>query len=124
MAILIESGSAAPVEVANPLETLSSSVRVKRALQFLGLGMGLALLSLPLPGVHFVLVPGFLLFGIGAFFKKLRETRRLSLAGCRCPECGKPLKESLLYFGEDLPRVYCYECRHHLWLAETATSAT
>lgn len=118
MKYIIESGSSNPTPVVNPVETMNPKDRMLRALKSLGIGWGLALACLPIPGLHFVLVPGFLLFGIGAFVKKLSETQKLSLKGSACPQCGKPLKASILYFRSDLPRLYCYECRHHLWLAE------
>lgn len=114
----IECGNATPTLVTNEIEFLSSPRRMKRALQFLGGFWAAALLSIPLPGLHFVLVPGFFLAGLGYFFVKLRETRRLSLQGTNCPSCGKPLKDAVLHFGSDFPRLYCYECRQHLWLSE------
>lgn len=116
--IQIECGNATPTLVSTEPESLPPPRRMQRALKFLGGFWGAALVSVPIPGLHFVLVPGFFLAGIGAFFIKLRETRRLALQGAVCPACGKPLKDAVLHFGAELPRLYCYECRQHLWLSE------
>jgi hypothetical protein len=61
--------------------------RTRRALKTLGIFWGAAIISVILPLVHFVLVPGFLLGGpIAAFFAWAQQAKILS-SSCVCPSC-------------------------------------
>src|SRR5688572_19190049 len=69
----------------------SPAERRKRALKVLGICWGAALVSVIMPLVHFVLVPGFLVLGpVAAFFVFAQEAQ---IQGCEssCPSCGQPL---------------------------------
>lgn len=66
--------------------------RILRALKFGGACLGLAIVSIILPLLHFVLVPGLLLAGpIVAFFVLRQEAVVLGGKGT-CPYCKKTMK--------------------------------
>jgi predicted RNA-binding Zn-ribbon protein involved in translation (DUF1610 family) len=65
--------------------------RRKHAFKTLGLFWAISLGSIPLPPIHWVTVPGFFLYGIYAFQKKLREAELLAASSFTCPECGKTI---------------------------------
>lgn len=69
----------------------SKADRTRRALKFLGLCWTLSLLTILLPIVHFVLVPGFFIAGpVGAYFFLQQES--IVLGGeATCPQCQQPL---------------------------------
>jgi hypothetical protein len=48
-----------------------------------------ALMSLPIPGWHFLGVPGFLIAAVVLGTRRLRETRLLSPLRGPCPACGR-----------------------------------
>jgi len=59
--------------------------RARRALLLLLLG---ALLSVPIPGWHFVGVPGFLAAAVVIARRRLRQELRIESLSGRCPACG------------------------------------
>jgi hypothetical protein len=66
--------------------------RSKRAFKILGILWGIALFSVIIPGLHFILVPSFLLAGpITAFFTYQQSDAVLGGKGT-CPDCGKPFE--------------------------------
>lgn len=56
-------------------------------LKKLGLFWMVALICLPFPGVHFVLVPFFFVYGIWSFFKVRKNQTLLKTGYYECPEC-------------------------------------
>ncbi len=64
--------------------------RVGRALRTLGACWGLAIVTVLVPVLHFVLVPGLLIAGPLVALQRLRE--RMTVIGARgdCPGCGAP----------------------------------
>jgi predicted RNA-binding Zn-ribbon protein involved in translation (DUF1610 family) len=62
--------------------------RVKRALAGLALSWGAALAGLFIPVAHFLLVPGFLIFGIIVFVSRMRVRVRAESVHGTCPDCG------------------------------------
>jgi hypothetical protein len=106
--------SVAQVEVL----VLNPADRLKRAGLAFAAGLAVAILGVPIPIVHFVLVPGAFLGGLGVALNRLRqgETFR-SAKGC-CPYCG--LEQTFTLFGGfHLPkRLDCGACHRDLYLAE------
>ncbi|MEO6057990.1 MAG: hypothetical protein ABIQ49_14265 [Gemmatimonadales bacterium] len=98
---------------------LSTAERMKRAAVVFGAFVAVAVIALPIPIVHFIVVPGGLLlaFGLGAL--RLREREVFQAVDGRCPFCGT--EQSLSVRGRfRLPRqVDCAKCRRRLTL-ETA----
>ena len=85
--------------------------RMRRAAIAWGVAWGLALLSVPIPIAHFVLVPGFLIAGpVVGFLRYRRERSTEKLTGA-CPACGKDF-EIVLQGSEEPPlRTYCPHCQ-------------
>jgi hypothetical protein len=110
---------APPTAAAIVIESLSPGRRVARAGTVAGLGLVAAGIALPIPLVHFVLVPGSLLFGgiLGAMRLAQREIFR-SAEG-PCPFCGTQQRLGLAGKSFRLPRrTHCTSCNRELDLEE------
>jgi hypothetical protein len=106
---------APPTGAAIVIESLSPRRRVARAGAAVGLGVMAAAIALPIPLVHFVLVPGSLLVGgiLGAMRLAQREIFR-SAEG-RCPFCGTQQRLGLAGKSFRLPRrTHCISCNREL----------
>ena len=95
------------------VESWNKSQRTKRALKTLGMGWGLAVISVFLPAAHFILVPSFLLGSpVAAYF--VSKQGSVVLGGeSICPYCLKPLaiaKGSEKWPLEDV----CTACQNHV----------
>src|SRR5207302_9945792 len=62
--------------------------RTRRALEGLGKWWGVALLPVFIPAAHFVLVPSFVLYGMGQFFQRLGTAELATDAHGACPDSG------------------------------------
>jgi len=71
------------------IESLTPRQRWLRAVKMGGICWGLALLSVLVPVLHFVLVPGFLLAGPIAAWLAWRRTESLLGGEVDCPKCGQ-----------------------------------
>jgi hypothetical protein len=93
---------------------LSAAERLKRAAVVFGAGVAVAVVALPIPIVHFVLVPGGLLLAVALGGVRLGQGRIFRGAEGRCPFCGTEQQFSL--FGRfRLPcRVDCVSCHRGL----------
>src|SRR6478609_7481048 len=100
------------------LDTLSPADRVKRAGTIFGLGVVLALIAIPIPIVHFLLVPGALLVGAVLALMRLGQSEVFRTARGRCPFCGQ--EQSFTVMGRfRLPKkLYCSSCQRQLMLEE------
>lgn len=67
--------------------TWSPEEQKKRALKGLGVMWGLAIASIFLPLVHFLLVPGFLISGPIVYFWLKKQTGRIIGITAGCPRC-------------------------------------
>ena len=103
---------AARAEVAE----LTPRDRLKRAAVVFGAFVAVALIAIPIPIVHFVLVPGGLLLAVVLGVVRLGQSRIFRGAEGRCPFCGTEQQFSL--FGRfRLPRrVDCASCHRRLSL--------
>lgn len=63
--------------------------RTLRALKTLGAFWGLAIISVLIPVLHFILVPGFLLLGPIMAWLQYRQEIQVNNAHTQCPECQK-----------------------------------
>lgn len=109
----IRSSSGKETKVSLSLRSLSSEEKRGRAIKALGICWGLALLSAPLPPIHWVTVPGFFLFGIYLGLRRLGEGSFLEAVSFPCPECGK--EASLTPQPEKNPLDFvCPHCRYGL----------
>ena len=92
---------------------------VKRALMKLGLFWLLALGSLPIIFVHWVLVPGFFIAGPWMAYRTFQMKYTRNHVQGQCPVC-KENVEIKMEAGDELPKwTYCPRCNAPLHLYET-----
>ena len=99
---------------------LSRTDRLKRAAMTFGLGVALALIAVPIPLVHFVLVPAALLLGAVLALVRLRQQQIFRGAQGVCPFCGT--RQSFTVMGKfKLPKkIDCGTCQRELMLEPTS----
>ena len=103
------------------LNTLTPADRFKRAATIFGLGLVLALIALPIPLVHFILVPGALLVGAVLAIIRLGQAEVFRTATGRCPFCGKDQRFSVMGRFRLPKKLYCSSCQRQLLLEEPTT---
>jgi hypothetical protein len=97
------------------VENLGLRARLARAGTVGGAGLALALIALPIPLVHFVLVPAALLLGIILGAIRLGQREIFSSAEGTCPFCGTRQRLGLAGRVFRLPRrVYCNNCQREM----------
>src|SRR4051812_47737493 len=110
-----------PSEAQVVVESLTLRARLIRAGAVGGAGLALALIALPIPLVHFVLVPAALLLGITMGAIRLGQREIFSSAEGVCPFCGTGQRLGLSGRVFRLPRrVYCSNCQRELDLGNNA----
>jgi hypothetical protein len=110
---------APPTGVVIEVERLTSRRRLTRAAAAAGFGLAAAIIALPIPLVHFVLVPGSLL--LGGILAALRLTQREIFRSAEgpCPFCGTHQRLGLAGKSFRLPRrVHCLSCGQELDLQQ------
>jgi hypothetical protein len=101
------------------VESLTLRERVVRATVVLAAAFALAVIALPIPLVHFVLVPGSLILGLVLGAARFRQREIFSLARAACPFCGTEQRLGLAGRVFRLPRqVFCKNCGRSLDLGE------
>ena len=91
--------------------------RMQRALVQLVIFWGLALVSLFIPIAHFVLVPGFLIAGVIAAQRQVKEEQTLLTASGPCPRCESEQKFSPNSRFEPGMKLQCPGCKNDLVLS-------
>lgn len=99
------------------------AARNLRALKILGLLWGLAIVSIFIIILHWVLVPGFLIAGPIMAIRKRKVAIEIEKAGGICPACSEEI--TLQMEADDtLPKsTYCPKCNHPLQLLPSITSS-
>ena len=110
---------APPASARAEVAELAPAERLKRAALVFGAFVAVAVVALPIPIVHFVLVPGGLLLAVTLGVLRLREGKIFRGVEGRCPFCGTEQQFSI--FGRyRLPRaVDCMKCNRRLTLEAT-----
>ena len=85
---LLSAFGAPPRRVIVTVVQPSADQRLARAFKAGGIFWAVAAGFVFLPGLHFVLVPGFLVAGVVAGFKHLRDEEIVSSVRGPCPRCG------------------------------------
>ncbi|MGZ3690219.1 MAG: hypothetical protein ACXVAX_01875 [Pseudobdellovibrio sp.] len=75
----------------------------------LALFWGLAICSVFIPVLHFVLVPSFLIVGVVAFMKQYKNTHLIKGGIYICPECKRDFEMKPIYFMEG-KKIDCSLC--------------
>ncbi len=101
-------------DLRNTLRPLNFNERIKRCLKSFSIGLGLALICLPIPGLHFFLVPFFLFYSVYSGYVKFRQNKSVHMFKEFCPLCQKEIKENTLYFDTLPHRFNCSECQSQL----------
>jgi hypothetical protein len=105
----------APTEAEVTVESLTLRARLARGTAVAGAGLVLAVIALPIPLVHFVLVPAALLLGLGFGAIRLGQREIFSSAEGTCPFCGTRQRLGLAGRVFRLPRrVFCSSCQREL----------
>ena len=91
------------------LRPLSQRERLIAGLKVMGMCWGIAILTVFVPVLHFVLVPGFLIGGIVGFFIRFRLTELMESTQAKCPECGQTFEIKNFSFNWPL-RKNCPKC--------------
>lgn len=108
---------AAPAAGVALVHSLARGERVRRAGTVLGAGLVAALITLPIPLVHFVFPPAALVTGAVLGLRRLRQDAVFSSARGTCPFCGREQSLGLTGAPVRLPRqVTCHGCRRELRL--------
>jgi hypothetical protein len=107
---------ASPAPARAEVAELSRAERLKRAAVVFGAFIAVAMIALPIPIVHFVVVPGGLLLAVTLGLLRLREDEVFRAVDGRCPFCGT--EQSFSVLGRfRLPRqVDCANCHRRLTL--------
>ena len=92
---------------------VSATQRRKEAFKNLGLFFFLALLFIPVPGLHFVLPAVFVIVGIAKAKKSLRSDYYLNACDLTCPECSAKLSIKPRYLEQEFI-VDCTNCRNQI----------
>ncbi|MEW5741982.1 MAG: hypothetical protein AB1938_23910 [Myxococcota bacterium] len=89
--VTIEDSQRTPTSLTVQVTPLSVRARLGRGLKALGVLWLASVASIVLPGLHFVLVPGFFLAGLVFFVLRVKGTVRLEVASFACPKCSSPV---------------------------------
>jgi hypothetical protein len=100
------------------VNSLTLADRIKRAATIFGLGMVLALIAIPIPLVHFILVPGALLIGAVLALTRLGQAEVFRTATGRCPFCGSEQTFSVMGRFRLPKKLHCSSCQRQLSLEE------
>lgn len=112
----LRADGAPPERARVEIGVLGAGDRVKRAGVALAGGVGLALVALPIPIVHLLLVPGALVGGIALAARRLGQGETFRGARGRCPYCGTQQRFTLLGRFRLPKTVYCGSCQRELYL--------
>ena len=85
--------------------------RVEYALKGASLYFLIALCTIIVPVLHFILVPLFLIISIVIGISRLRKTKSIDLTNTKCPTCSSDLNIRLLYFHEEGLVFGCDQCQ-------------
>src|SRR5262245_20952972 len=98
--------------------------RLSRTAAGLGFCWGVALVSVFIPVAHFILVPTFVLAGIGVAIVRAREDRRLLKVRGACPRCGAEQDFKVGGRFASTRSLDCPKCHNHLVLTARDDTAT
>jgi hypothetical protein len=113
-AVVVKSIDGRVSEGSFDVRRLSPRERWLAALKWLGISWAIALAFVPLPMLHFIFVPLFLVLGVPAGFFAFRVSERIGEGQVACPVCGNELKLQNVRYREKF-RETCSNCANQLW---------
>lgn len=117
-AVSWKSGEKTPVAAVIKYDVFNAVERKKRAMNVAGILIGLGLLSVAIPFVHFISVPGLIIAGL-VMGAKINGTERVAThSEGQCPVCGKQV-EIKLESNDKVPAFkYCSACNAPIQIVE------
>jgi hypothetical protein len=123
--VLLKGFGYPPTHAQVVVETLTLRGRLLRAAGVVGAGLALAAVALPIPLVHFVLVPTAILLGLTLGAIRLAQAEIFARAEGDCPYCGTHQRLGLAGKVFRLPRrVFCRNCQRELDLERELTAGS
>lgn len=101
------------------IHELDPAMRSKRALKVAGIGFGITLFCVLIPGLHFILVPAGLIATPIVAWITYGKTALVQTTGIPCPSCGKEFR-----LATQPPRFPLRETCEHCHQEVTLTPAT
>jgi hypothetical protein len=114
--IHVKGFGAPPTDAVVDIAVLSGADRLKRAGRTMGIALIVALIALPIPLVHFVLVPGALLGGFAMAGNRLTQSEIFQRAVGACPFCGTEQAFSIMGRFRLPKDAHCIKCGRELSL--------
>jgi len=99
------------------VQSFDKKERMRRALKGLATFWAAAIGSIFIPVAHFLLVPGFALYGAYTFVERLRAREVVMAAEGVCPDCGKPQQLEIGGRWQVPRRVACRYCQRALLIS-------
>lgn len=114
--VQVKGFGAPPASAVIDIAVLSGADRLKRAGVILGISLAVALIAIPIPLVHLVLVPGALVGGFIVAGTRLTQSEIFRRAVGKCPFCGT--EQTFSVMGRfRLPKgAHCVNCGRELSL--------
>lgn len=102
-------------EITDPVLECSKKTNTTLGLKKLGMYWLFAAVSIFIPMLHFILVPGFFLIGVYLFIIQLKNTHVIPAGFYSCPKCSEKKELKNFYF-KDEQRLCCSNCGEQLSL--------
>jgi hypothetical protein len=99
------------------IRSFDRPARLKRAATGLATWWGVAIVCVFIPVAHFLLVPGFLIFGLFTFAQRMKTTAVVVAAHGTCPDCGAEQDLDLLGPWREGRDLSCRTCDRSLRLS-------
>lgn len=103
------------------LKNMNLDKRMKKAAPVFGLFLFISICCIFVPFLHFILVPGFLIFGSYKTYLIIAENKLLDMQMINCPVCKKNLNEKNIYFSKFPIKLVCFECGAQLTIEPSSS---
>lgn len=112
--LIVRANSGKTSEAQGAVAHLDQGQRMKRAMKKSGMFVGGALVCLPIPVLHMVLVPTMLLLSVVMGVVTSKKKILVEWPEAKCPECGAAIPGEEGAVQEFPLRIYCVNCRNQL----------
>ncbi|MBS1961546.1 MAG: hypothetical protein JST04_04980 [Bdellovibrionales bacterium] len=101
--------------------TFDAKARSRRALKILGMCWGMALLCIPIPIIHFTVLPTLLIAGVVLFVRMSGQSSQILGGEGTCPECRKTFRIAKADHRFPMDEL-CEHCRTSVSISDAATA--